>query len=199
MSYLIQGYVFISVFLFITKGNSNARSTITVLSSIALSYILKLSYDKTIIALLSIWFTINIDSEWYYIGLLLFSVILAYVLGMICVSNKVAELLEKLRIPFTFNKDFWTDIYLKNDWFHIHLKGQDKYYLGKIDYLEENVSNPHIALIDYSVFTKDGKEINMEREENIQSSLIIQLNDIEYIEALKYSPKKENKNQEGTK
>ncbi len=185
MSYLVQGFCFISVFSFITKDSGERVKSSLLLPSVATSYILKLIYDKTIISLLNNIIKTNSDSAWYYIGLILFSIILAYLLGIFVLSEPFNLILEKLNIPRSVNSNFWLDIYKKGTWLNVYLKGQDVNILGQIKYIEENQRNPYICLSEYSIYDKDtGDKRIITVKENEEHSIILELKDIEYIKVV---------------
>lgn len=162
MSYIVQGYCFISVFLFITKDSNERNKISLLLPSVAMSYIFRLLYNKTIIALLRQFVYVNESSEWYYIGLVAFSIILAYLLGIFSLSKMFARFLEKSKIPHTVNSNFWADMFQEGIWFNVYLKGHKYNYIGQVSYIEENQCNPHVLLINYSMYDIDiGKKIQL--------------------------------------
>ena len=185
MSYLVQGFCFISVFSFITKDSGERIKSSLLLPSVATSYILKLVYDKTIISLLNNVINIDFDSAWYYIGLILFSVLLAYVLGIFVLSKLFNKLILKLNIPRSVNSNFWLDIYNEGTWLNVYLKGQDFNVLGQVKYIEENQRNPYVCLCKYSIYNKDtGEEKPLVIQDGEEHSIILELKDIEYIKVI---------------
>ncbi|MBR0466033.1 MAG: hypothetical protein IJJ40_00865 [Clostridia bacterium] len=185
MSYLVQGYCFISVFIFITKDSNDRTKTSLLLPSVTTSYILKLVYDKTIILLLQKAIVVNFNSAWYYIGLILFSIILAYLLGIFVLSKPFNTILVNLHVPHSINSNFWLDIYKSGTWLNVYLKGQDVNILGQIKYIEENQRNPYVCLSNYSIYDKrTGEEQTITVQENEEHSIILELKDIEYIKVI---------------
>lgn len=185
MSYLVQGFCFISVFSFITKDSGERIKSSLLLPSVATSYVLKLIYDKTIISLLNNVIKINSNSAWYYIGLILFSVLLAYLLGIFVLSKLFNFMLDKLNIPHSVNSNFWLDIYKRETWLNIYLKEQDFNVLGQIKYIEENQRNPYICLCNYSMYDKEtGNEYPIDIQEGEEHSIILELKDIEHIKVV---------------
>ena len=185
MSYLVQGFCFISVFSFIMKDSGERIKSSLLLPSVATSYILKLVYDKTIISLLNNVIKVNYDSAWYYIGLILFSVLLAYLLGIFVLSRPFKECLIKLGIPRSVNSNFWLDIYNEGTWLNVYLKGQDFNVLGQIKYIEENQRNPYICLCKYSIYDKEtGNEYPITIQDGEEHSIILELKDIEHIKVV---------------
>ena len=185
MSYLVQGFCFISVFSFITKDSGERIKSSLLLPSVATSYVLKLIYDKTIISLLNNDIKINSNSAWYYIGLILFSVLLAYLLGIFVLSKLFNFMLDKLNIPHSVNSNFWLDIYKRETWLNIYLKEQDFNVLGQIKYIEENQRNPYICLCNYSMYDKEtGNEYPIDIQEGEEHSIILELKDIEHIKVV---------------
>lgn len=183
MSYLVQGYCFISVFCFITKNSSKRRKGSLLLSSVAISYILKLIYDKSVMLVLGRFILYN--STWYYIGLVLLGVALAYLLGIFTLSKPFNYLIKKLNIPRSVNSNFWLDIYKQGTWLNIYLKGQDFNILGQIKYIEEGSRSPYICLSNYSIYDKiTGEEYPLTIQENEEHSIILELKDIEYIKVI---------------
>lgn len=185
MSYLVQGFCFISVFFFITKDSGERIKSSLLLPSVATSYILKLIYDKTIILLLDNFIKINFNSSWYYIGLILFSIVLAYLFGIFVLSKPFNLILEKLNVPRSVNSNFWLDIYNEGTWLNVYLKGQDFNVLGQVKYIEENQRNPYVCLCKYSIYNKDtGEEKPLVIQDGEEHSIILELKDIEYIKVI---------------
>ncbi len=185
MQYLVQGYVFIALYLFITKDAPERTKYSLLLPSIAASYILKVVYDKSIIALLKNWINIKNDSGWYFIGLLLFSLVLAYICGQLVLFKPFQKLLLELKFPRTVNASFWADMFTKGMWFNIFIKGHKFHYLGQVSTIEEGTQTPYIELVNYSLYDcQTEEELDCTTEDGGKHSIILHLSDIEYIEKI---------------
>lgn len=91
-----------------------------------------------------------------YIILFLITVVLAYVLAKIYISNIFYKLLTKLHIPYTVNKYIWYDLESKTSTY-VLVKYYDKNiaYYGQLSYYEEYQRFPQITLVNYEVYTLD--------------------------------------------
>lgn len=70
-------------------------------------------------------------------------------------------------------------------WFNVYLKGHKYNYIGQVSYIEENQRNPHVLLINYSMYDVDtGRKIELVKRENEKRSIILELKDIDYVETI---------------
>lgn len=104
--------------LFLYFYNSQERNKGSLLlASVSISYILKLVYDKSIMVVAKN--CISYNSAYYYIGLVLFSIVLGYLLGIFTLSKPFGSLIQKLNIPHSVNSNFWLDIYKQGTWLNV--------------------------------------------------------------------------------
>ncbi len=147
--YLASGYIFINVFCFlgirqVKLNDIEGKFTI----SLVIGFIL-----KNLLALIPIRIATYVN----YFALLLFSLIVAFLLGKTVQSNKLKLILKKFSNGRTVNRYFWQDL-VENEMF-IKLTNYDKNYIimgychGKEDF--ERI--PQLILEQYMISDLNGK------------------------------------------
>lgn len=183
LTYLIPGYIFISLFDFIIfkneKGNKNQANFI-VLKSIAISYVFKTVYDK----ILNTFFSkFNIDDLLYTIILFVIIIIFAYILGLICHTKWFNNLLLKIGIHRTVNEDIWLDIIYDGCYLQIFSKDGTKSYFGMCKYHEENSKEPIVVLYKYKVLDSEANIIQDYSNDETRQ-VVLNLKDFEHINVM---------------
>lgn len=150
---VIFGFIFISVFRLVVRHKYDANPKALTISSIAMSFILKLVfdagnnllYDKT-----GVWLQPN--TFWYYVIFIVFTVLLAYGIGRMVDANWFDKVLQRIGIDHTIRPTIWDDLIQDGTAADIRLKtNPDIIYHGEVKLVEEDVSEPTIALCYYNV------------------------------------------------
>ncbi len=182
--YYVQGYCFIRVFNFIRMKSTDSPTNLV--SCVILSYCLKVIFDETIGRLA---FIDDIKFGYYLLILIAFSMVLAYLIGIISQSKRVTKILRKAKIHRTMN-NFWDDIAESGLWYDIHIKDSPIVYCGQITLREENERFPLIRLERYSILDAETYETlsnfdPLSKKSDVpkgeQKSIIINTSDIDYV------------------
>ena len=187
MLYMVQGYVFISIYNFIRFKQNDLNHIF--FKSIVTSYILKVFFDwmfvknvtvdETVVRLVRL-FNADYESIGYCILLLLFSAILSFILAIITQHEKFNEFLLRVGIKRTTNSNIWEDVIKPNCWLMVYLNSRELVYFGQYKYGEEFEKKPLLVLEHYQVKDLDGK-IKTDCS-NSSEVAIIDTKDIERIE-----------------
>ena len=187
MLYMVQGYVFISIYNFIRFKQNDLNHIF--FKSIVTSYILKILFDWVFVKSVNVDDTVvrlvrlvNVEYESivYCILLLLCSAILSFILAIITQHEKFNKLLLLAGIKRTTNSNIWEDVVKPNCWLMVYLNSRDLVYFGQYKYGEEFTSKPLLVLEHYQVMDLDG---NIKSNcSNSSEVAIIDTKDIERIE-----------------
>ena len=163
MLYMVQGYVFISIYNFIRFKQNDLNHLF--FKSIVTSYILKVLFDwifvksiiidEAVVRLVRI-FNVEYESSIYCILLLIFSVILSFVSARIIQHEKFNDFLMWIGIKRTTNSSVWEDVIKPNCWLMVYLSSSESVYFGQYKYGEEFVNKPLIVLEHYKIMDLDG-------------------------------------------
>ena len=147
ISYIMYGYIFLSVYQFITFKDMKDQKY-KIITSIVLNYVLLKAYELIP--------RIPHNNVILYVVI---TVVIAYVIGRVVVSNWWNnKILLRLGIHRTVNEDTWKDI-LKTDGYGIEIseKGSDISYYGAVKYADNHSDHPVVALSYYGVY--DGNKL----------------------------------------
>lgn len=112
--------------------------------------------------------------------------ILPFIITIIQKSKYVRTVLLKTNNK-SINSDIFDDIidYNKKTMLQIYLKNSDVFYIGTFKFREEHRLESYLVLIDYASLNKiTSKVVFKPNENNLKSSVAINLRDIERIELI---------------
>ena len=175
--YLIHGYVFIIIYRFIAFKSPSQKLDNTIFKSVVVSYLLKIIFDY----FRGEWLSDNIIL--YTIILLLYSAILAYIVGIVSKSRKFSRLLLCIGIDRTPNDNIWTDIIRDNMWVRVYLKSRNVSYLGQYKYGEDFEREPIIVLSTYQLLDEYSQPI-ADYTNDPKSFIVLNTKDFEHIEII---------------
>lgn len=153
MPYMVQGYIFISVYSFVMCKKVDTSHIF--FKSVVISYTLKTLYDLALKYL-----SLPNDSSWYTPVLLLVSAFAGYILG-ICFQSQVAtRFLLAIGIKRSINSTVWRDVIKPYTWVMFYCKNSDLAYIGQFLYGDEYSNEPVIALCNYKIVQQStGEEL----------------------------------------
>lgn len=175
MLYMVQGYVFISVYNFILCKTSELNHLF--FKSVVASYILKVVFDSILMAIPNF----EVNGIGYVPLLFIFSTVCGYVCALIFKSEKINDLLLKIGVDRTVNDNIWRDVIKKYTWVLYYCKSTKLVYYGQYKYGEEFGSEPIIALIRYQVMDLDGNIIE-DNSDDYNQVVLLNTRDFERIE-----------------
>lgn len=166
---ILYGYVFLSVYEFISFKDTKNQSHKIILS-IVLNYIL--------VNFFSIIPRIPHNRVVY----LIMSILLGYVIGLIIISEKFNALLSKIQIHRTTNENFWDDVFKSGYRVEVFDKDGKTSYTGTCRYRQDQDGDPKIALTYYRIL-ENGKLTDPENDwsEDKASMIVLNLKDFEKI------------------
>lgn len=174
MLYMVQGYIFMSVYNFVRTKENELNHLF--FKSVVISYVLKATFD-----LITPWSCIVEGSVGYIALLCLFSALLAILLALVTQSSWFNNLLLRLHIRRTTNQNIWKDVIRPDCWLMVYPKDSECVYYGKCKYNEEFARKPIIVLEYYQAMDYEGNII----EDNIHDAnhmVLIDTQDIERVE-----------------
>lgn len=175
LSYIVQGYVFLVAYYWITfKDNKNFTNLI--IKSIAVSYILKIVFDK-ICSGCDVSFECDADYMSWLIGL---SAISGLLIGKITTHRWFNFVLNKFHIGRTTNTNIWDDIIKPYTWVRVFMRDGSS-YLGQYKYGEPFKSEPIIALVTWQKLDKDS-DVVIDNTQNLNEVILLNTKDFEKIE-----------------
>lgn len=175
LSYIVQGYVFLAAYYWISfKDNKDLTNFL--IKSIAVSYILKIFFDK-----ICSWEKIIFDNNTNYtICLIGLSAVLGLLFGKISTHRRFNMLLHKLHIGRTTNENIWDDVIKPYTWVRVFMKDGSS-YLGQYRYGEPFKSEPVIVLATYQKLDKD-TDIIIDNSQNPNELIMLNTKDFDRIE-----------------
>lgn len=175
LSYIVQGYVFLAAYYWISfKDNKDLTNFL--IKSIAVSYILKIFFDK-----ICSWEKIIFDNNTNYtICLIGLSAVLGLLFGKISTHRRFNMLLHKLHIGRTTNANIWDDVIKPYTWVRVFMKDGSS-YLGQYRYGEPFKSEPIIVLATYQKLDKD-TDIIIDNSQNPNELIMLNTKDFDRIE-----------------
>lgn len=194
MSYIVYGSLFLSIFNFITFKSKKYEIKHYFISCITVSFIIKIIFDW----ILNLWSThttvkIATDTVEYYLLSFGFTVIVAYIGGILFSSKCFNRLLLNFGIKRTVNENIWEDVIQNDTWLYIHMKNEDYGYLGLHRYSEENCSNPKIVLGFYQLIEKSTGKVVTDCSDDDNKLIMIDTKNVDTIEII-YQNSMVNKN-----
>ena len=187
LSYVIPGFCVITAYLFVMGQNYGATKS-RLLQSIVVSFFCK-STIGTLVSKID-FLNETKHSTRFVVALSIVSMIVATLIGIICKSKKVNNILLNSLIGRSFNQNFWVDVVQAGFWYRIHIKDSDVVYEGQITKVEEQCRTPFVELSGYRVFnleqTKELKNFNHEHKncslpKNEERTIIINTELVDYI------------------
>ncbi len=185
LSYIMQGYVFLVIYYWITfKDNNDLKNLI--IKSIAVSYILKNIFDWVCIKT-ELSFT---DETHYTICLVFSSAIAGFLIGEISTQGWFNFVLNKVHIGRTTNPNIWNDAIKQYTWLRVFMKDGTS-YLGQFLYGEPFKSEPVIVLATYQKLDTDASII-FDHSDDPNEFIMINTKNFDRIEII-YTDKEEIK------
>lgn len=185
MSYIIYGFIFVSIFNFITIKRTNNENNHFVVSCISISFILRCIYeylfglfDKYGLA------TVQIGSAGFYVVTVIITIAVAYILGIVVSSKYVNDVLLRIGVKRTVNSNMWQDIVGDNMWMFLKFKEEDYGYLGICKYVEEESGKPRILLQRYQLIEVSTGDVKVDYSNEVNRCILIDTNDIDTIELI---------------
>ena len=131
----------------------------------------------------------------YLITTTIITIGVSFALALVAKKKEFNEwLLFKSPIHRSFSKNFWSDVIDDGAWYRVHIKESNYYYEGQIVMVEENEHCPFIVLGAYRVLKVDSYNviknynpfiINNDLSSNETRSIIINTEEVDYIEVIK--------------
>lgn len=151
--YLVLGFVFIKVFRFVYIEESPNDSQHILTESLIYGFILRNIYSA---------FPISIGAYIDIIGMVLSTVIIAYLLAKFIYSKPFGKILTKLKIQQTPIKDFWIDITHSKErtYITVYDKESDRIINGRLARAETFNKRPLIQLSEYIIKNTRGDIIS---------------------------------------
>ncbi len=163
-------------------------------ASVIVSYCLKIVFDISVNKI----FDFGDETKKYYAVLILFSIIAAYICGLLSMWKIINTVLMSIGVIQNFNENIWVDIYNAGGWFEIHKKDMEYSYYGRISAIEDQSDTPVIIVKEYELvypMTIDPyKKIKpIDLEDGTTESIAIRTDDIDYIKIYNTSKTEKNK------
>lgn len=185
MSYIIYGFIFVSIFNFITIKRISNENNHLIISYISISFILRCIYEY-----LFGWLdkngvmAIQINSDLFYIVTIALTIVMSYISGILFSSKFINNVLLHIGIKRTVNKNIWQDITEDNMWMFLKFKEEDYGYLGMYKYVEEKTDKPRILLNRYQLIEVSTGEAKVDYSNEANRCILIDTNDIDTIEMI---------------
>lgn len=181
MLYIVQGYLFISIYNFILfKDRNNENKDFIILKSIVTSYILKVIYDF----ILNWWFKDHILSQMSYtVNLICLSVLSAYLLASIAKSKIFNKILLTIGIHRTTSDNIWQDIIPNGTFMRVYSKDGKKSYLGLCVNWEPDSREPIVYLKKYQILNEYG-EVLVDNFNKKDRSIVLNLANFERVDLI---------------
>ena len=171
---VVCGYLFLSVFNFVSLKRNTKNIQHLLLSSFAIGFI--------IVKLMKL-IPININSYIDSIGICVTSIICAYVSGLLLTSNKIEGILDKLKIRQSVHPNTWAELMDTQKQMKVKLVLKDNTtYYGYVYHIGEE--NP--AMIALAAYRINEQEYNLDDNKII----LVSTSDLEYAEII-YHPDSE--------
>lgn len=127
----------------------------------------------------------------YFLGLFVFCIVCAYLCAWITDSEVFKNILIKLGITRTFNKNIWADVINSGDYLEVYLSDPERIYYGQVDYIEEDSENPWLVLSNYTVKSPDGE--NTDHVANQQHYAMLNTSKVTRIKIVRADPQEKKK------
>lgn len=177
LSYLVQGYVFLVAYYWISFKD-NKDFTNLIVKSIATSYILRIIFDK-----ICSWTNISFSNDSsYMLWLIGLSATSGFLIGKITTHRCFNLLLNKLHIGRTTNTNIWDDVIKPYTWVRVFMKDGSS-YLGQYRYGEPFKSEPIIVLTTYQKLNKD-TDVVIDHSKESNELIMINTKDFDRIEII---------------
>lgn len=185
MSYIIYGFIFVSIYNFITIKRISNENNHLIISCISISFILRCIYEY-----LFGWFdkhgvmAIQIDSGLFYIVTIAATIVVSYISGIVVSSKFINNVLLHIGIKRTVNKNIWQDITEDNMWMFLKFKEENYGYLGMYKYVEEKSDKPRILLNKYQLIEVSTGNVKVDYSNEANRCILIDTNDVDTIELI---------------
>ena len=176
LEYFVPGYVMLRIICF---GMSKTPSKYIIGESIAISYFIRII---THLAKQLILPNAVISPDVRVIILVLLSALIGVAIGYVYKNGTLDNILQYL-FSRTSNQQIWDDVITTQFDNGVTVRITDKNgveYTGPIDYIEENVSDPWIAIKEYSI--KDGDNRLTYEDYNCRSVLLVKTKDAQRVQ-----------------
>ncbi len=186
MSYVIYGALFLIIFCFIAFKDRKVKSVDHFfILSVLISFILKNIFECLIWLFKRITtLEVNKDSPFYYISLLLFTILLSYLFGIIINQKWFNDFLMHIGIERTTNGNIWNDVIQSYTWVCVHVKDEKYYYLGEVEFIEEDCIDPKIVLCRYQFIDKNTGKVFVDYSYDINRRIILHTDNVDAIEII---------------
>lgn len=174
LSYMIPGYIFLSLYYWISFIPTNEFEHL-IIKSVAASYVLDLLLD-----FITNIFRLKYTTSQKMLLLIIFSSILGIISGKIIHCNMFNEFLRKSHIDRTTNENIWQDTIKDNTWVRVFMKDGTS-YLGYYRYGESNQREPIIVLGMYQKLNSKANVI-IDNSQNPKELIMLNTRDFEKIE-----------------
>lgn len=148
--YIVTGYVFIKTFHFVALKQNSSEIQHILTSSLVVGYVY-----CNIASLIPLSISYIVD----FFGIVISAAIAGYVLAILLRNEKVAKILDFLKIRNTFNLYYWDDL-MDNDYpMKARITFEDVSYEGMLHVYESYSNDPHVAMASYVVINNEDKII----------------------------------------
>lgn len=154
LSYVVPGYIFLSVYNFVTIRKTEISHKLV--SGVIASYIIVSLFNLINHILVCAFGEVVGGEPLYYVGLMAFSFIIAFVLGLIARTKKTRAFLDKIGIEATFSNSIWDDVVQPGSWVVLYMRDTDDVFYGYYEYIQDHADKPLIALSAVEVYNKAG-------------------------------------------
>ena len=158
MLYFVEGYIFITIYKFITAKDKEVDTQHILLKSVVASFVLRSAFDF-VLTLFSIKMPVD---NFYILTLCVLSALVGYIFAKLVSSQWFSSVLFSIGIQRTPNKRIWDDVIKdkQNCWVCLQSRRKDNVkYLGMCRYIEEYEREPIIALSYYQIVDNEGNVV----------------------------------------
>lgn len=152
LSYLVQGFIFVSIYEFVNYKDENSNIQNLFFKSIIASFILRFIYDPIL--------GNRIDGVWYNLVFTIFTLIVTIIIIRLTRFKWFKKLVQNLfKSNRNSKKYIWEDILDPDKNFEVYLTVYDeerKHFLTGMIHISEDFSkNPMVILKRYTIFNND--------------------------------------------
>lgn len=182
VEYILYGSLFCNIVRFIMFSNQNMRFEGRLMANLSVGYILATTYSN----IYELTFSNPCPQKYmgiYLIVCSLITVLVSYIIAKVLSHTEVVnKVLLRLGINRTINKSIWADVIKNNMIMNIHMKNENKMFVGYHSLTEENKDNPKIVLEKYKILDSETLEILADHSSEPNQTVMIDTGDVSYIE-----------------
>ena len=185
ISNVAYGALFLVVFKFVTFKDKEDYIKTNLINCITTNFILVIIFNcifKFIEKLTQI--AIKPNTNIYYFLMIVFTLIFAYIFGLIVTNQKFNKILLRVGIKRTTNDNIWDDVIQSYTWLYVHMKGKDFAYLGEVKYVEEHTDNPKIVLCNYKLMKMSTAEAVVDYTDDKTRMVMLSPDDYDIVEII---------------